>query len=75
MIITFPTNMQLNDWSDQVVLDLDQHGVFSKLVDDDWRQWGTQFLGNTELGSYNLPNPYYFGDWQDWAERFCGALG
>lgn len=74
MMITLPVNMTLQDWSDQVVLDLDKYGSFAKLIDDDWRRWGIQFLANMGLGGYNLPNPYYFGDWPEWAERFCGAI-
>jgi len=73
-MITLPAHLQLHDWADQVSIDMDKYGVFSKLVDDDWRQWGTQFLASNELGVYNLPNPYYFNDWLNWAERFCGAL-
>jgi hypothetical protein len=32
-----------------------------------------QLLNNTTLGR-NLPNPYNFTEWKDWAERLCGAL-
>lgn len=74
MNITFPTNLTLSDWSSQIVMDLDQYDTFSRLIDDDWRSWGAQFLGNMALGGYNLPNPYFFAEWQDWADRFCGAL-
>lgn len=74
MIITLPQNLALQDWADQVVLDLDVYDVFPKLADADWQNWGTQFLNSLALGPYNLPNPYLFADWQEWADRFCGAL-
>lgn len=74
MIITLPTNMNLMDWSSQVILDLDSYGVFGRLQDPDrWQDWGVQFLNNTTIGR-NLPNPYGFNDWKEWAERLVEAL-
>ena len=74
MIITLPTNLTLEDWSSQLLLDLDAEGAFGRLQDPTrWQDWGVQFLNNTTLGR-NLPNPYQFTDWKEWAERLCGAL-
>lgn len=73
-MITLPAHLSLADWADQVVLDLDRYGAFGRIVNDDWREWGSQFLGVMGLGAYNLPNPYYFSDWREWANRFCGEL-
>lgn len=73
MIITRPTGMQLQDWADQLVLDLDSYGSFEKLSTPDWQQWAVQFLNNTSLGN-TLPNPYAHTEWTDWAERLCGVL-
>jgi hypothetical protein len=73
MIITFPTTLTLNDWADQIVLDLDSLGVFGKLVDLEWQNWAAQFLNNQSLPS-NLPNPYSFDDWKEWAIRFSEAF-
>jgi hypothetical protein len=72
-MITMPYNMTLADWADQVVLDLDRYGAFSKLEGDDWQNWGVQFLNNNNLNRY-IPIPYGFDDWREWAERFCGAF-
>lgn len=74
MIITLPTGMELQDWSSQVILDLDSYGAFGRLQDPArWQDWGVQFLNNTTIGR-NLPNPYGFNDWREWAERLVGAL-
>ncbi|MEN9885637.1 MAG: hypothetical protein RL758_215 [Pseudomonadota bacterium] len=74
MIITLPTGMELLDWSSQVIIDLDAYGSFGRLQDPDrWQDWGVQFLNNTTIGR-NLPNPYGFTDWKEWAERLVGAL-
>lgn len=72
--ITLPTGMSLRDWADQIALDLDPYGALSRLQDEThWQDWGVQFLNNTTLGR-NLPNPYNFNDWKEWAERLSGAL-
>lgn len=73
-MITRPTNMTLGDWADQVVLDLDRYGSYGRLDDfTSWQDWGVQFLNSTSIGR-NLPNPYGFKVWSDWAERLCGVM-
>jgi hypothetical protein len=73
--ITWPTGMSLQDWADQVALDLDPYGAFGRLdIPDRWQDWAMQFLNNMSLGR-NFPNPYDFKEWRTWAERFCQALG
>lgn len=72
--ITRPSYMELNDWADQIALDLDSYGAFGRLDDPtQWQDWAMQFLNNTSLGR-NFPLPYDFTDWRDWAERFCQTL-
>lgn len=72
--ITLPTHMDLVDWANQVALDLDPFGTFGRLDDPtNWQGWAMQFLNNAALGR-NFPNPYYFADWREWAERFTQAL-
>ena len=49
-------------------------GQLAERVDvEQWQPWAMQFLNNTTLGR-NLPNPYNFADWRDWADRFAQAL-
>ena len=74
MMITLPTGMELLDWASQVIIDLDAYGSFGRLDDPSrWQDWGMQFLNNTTIGR-NLPIPYGFADWKDWAERLCQCL-
>ncbi len=74
MIITMPTGMELLDWASQIIIDLDSYGSFGRLDDASrWQDWGMQFLNNTTIGR-NLPIPYGFTDWREWAERLVGAL-
>lgn len=71
--ITLPTGMGLQDWADQISLDLDAYGAFGRLDDvTNWQNWAMQFLNNASLKE-NFPLPYGFTDWREWAERFCQA--
>ena len=72
--ITLPTYLGLRDWADQISLDLDSYVAFGRLdIESNWQAWAMQFLNNMTLQE-NLPNPYQFDDWHDWAERFCQAV-
>jgi hypothetical protein len=74
MIVTLPTNLELIDWANQVILDLDPYGAFGRLSDESkWQDWAVQFLNNTTIGR-NPPIPYAFDDWREWADRFCQSL-
>jgi hypothetical protein len=75
MTVTLPTGMKLRDWADQICLDLDQFGPFSKMIDETkWQDWAVQFLAPLGLGGYNIANPYNFKEWKLWAEYMCGDL-
>lgn len=72
--ITLPTGMGLTDWADQVALDLDPYGAFGRLQDEaHWQDWGMQFVNNASLKE-NIPIPYNFDNWNDWADRFCQTV-
>lgn len=72
--ITLPIHMSLRDWADQVALDLDPFGAFGRLTDEaNWQSWAMQFVNNATLKE-NIPIPYQFDDWQEWADRFCQCV-
>lgn len=72
--LTLPTWLSVIDWADQVVLDLKDYGTFSPLKDPDlWQDWGSELLNNVALPA-NLPDPYQYDDWRDWAETLCYAI-
>jgi hypothetical protein len=72
--ITSPKYMSLLDWADQMCLDLDQFGAVGRLMQEsEWQDWAIQFYNNSALGR-NLPNPYSFDNWNEWAERFSQSL-
>jgi len=70
-VITQPVIIELRDWADQIILDLDNYGPLARLENEgDWRQWGLQFCVISGLSQKNIPNPFFFDDWRSWAERF-----
>lgn len=72
--VTLPVGMELMDWADQIALDLDPYGAFGRLQDETkWQDWGMQFVNNASLKE-NIPIPYNFDDWKDWADRFCQTV-
>lgn len=72
--VTRPSYISLRDWADQIVLDLDAYGTFGRLDDDTrWQDWAVQLTNNPNLNE-NIPFPYDFQDWRDWAERFCEVV-
>ena len=71
-MITQPIGLRLHEWADRVVQDVNTIATIGKLTDDDWQSWAAQFLLNN-VGR-NLPDPYGFADWQEWAQRLCGVI-
>ena len=70
-MITQPFMIGLRDWADQIVLDLSTYGVLSRLDDEDkWQDWGLQFCAISGLSQKNIPNPFSYADWREWAQRF-----
>jgi len=58
-------------WTDYTAENLWSWGTIPKLLDPArWQEWGAAVLGLGTLSGINLPNPYNFSDWQEWAQRF-----
>lgn len=73
-MLTAPTNLSLLDWASQAVTDLSPFGIYGRLENENaWQDWAAQFLNSISLGR-NIPDPYQFSDWREWAERLYGAL-
>lgn len=72
--LPLPSTMTLQDWADQVVFCLDNYGLFPKLNDANWHDWAACFLLTSSLGNKDVPDPYGFKEWKEWAQRFVQAL-
>lgn len=65
-----PRNMTLTQWADAVILTVSDTWSFGKLLDEDhWQDWATAFVTASGYSQRNLPDPYQFKEWQDWAMR------
>lgn len=63
-----PINMTVRDWADSVVLSIGDTWGVGRLDDETrWQDWAIQLL--RAYSPRNLPDPYAFGDWRDWARR------
>jgi len=74
-VITQPAIMSLRDWADCIVLDLSNYGALSRLDNEDkWQEWALQFCVISGLSQKNVPTPFAFSDWREWAQRFVGVV-
>jgi hypothetical protein len=72
-MIAQPRGLDLKSWADSVCLDLGALGIVGKVEGDNWQAWGAQLCNNIDTVA-NLPNPYGFEKWDEWAERLCSVL-
>ena len=74
-MIIYPRNLTVKQWCDFNVPQLAVYGQVPFLVDEaDWQQWGVAICKNPGIAAFNPPDPRFFGDFYDWAERFNSAV-
>ena len=65
-----PRHMSLTQWADAVILSVTDTWAFGRLVNEDhWQEWATGFVTAPGYSQRNLPDPYKFTDWREWADR------
>lgn len=70
-MILYPTqDMTVIEWADQMAFFIGSVTPYERLDDPEkWQDWAAKYIGEpTELGQ-EMPNPYQFDDWREWAER------
>jgi len=73
--IVDPRGIDLQSWADTLCLDLDEYAVIPQLYDPDrWQDWAAGLVGINGISQLNLPSPYQFNDWKEWALRFYQML-
>ena len=74
-MITLPVIIGLQDWADQIVLDLDAYGPIPRLEnEDEWQEWAVAFCVISGISQKNPPSPLLFSDWREWASRFAQVM-
>ena len=70
-----PHGLTLKDWADSVILTVPNSWLLGRLDSDDrWQEWATGLVRAGSFSQRNLPNPYNFTDWKDWAMRVYPML-
>lgn len=63
-----PHGMGLIDWADSVILSVGDAFAFSRLDDESkWQDWAVVFSRADPFTQRNVPDPYQFDDWREWA--------
>lgn len=70
-----PYYTDLERWAAEAALALESKGIVPRLTAPEfWQSWGAS-LGLLGLTTGKpLPNPYYYPDWQPWANDFMAAI-
>jgi hypothetical protein len=62
--------MTLTDWADSVILTVGDAWAYGRLDDEArWQDWATGLVRSPTFSARNLPDPYRFDDWREWAMR------
>lgn len=70
-----PVNMTVIEWTDQMTEYVDQYGDIIKLSDpNDWQFWALSVILSNEQWEAQVPNPFDYSDWREWAELFIGNV-
>lgn len=70
-----PVGMPVRTWCDFMVSELLAYGQVPYLqTESDWQDWGQRVCKLPGIAGLNPPNPMYFNNFYDWAERFNSAV-
>ena len=65
-----PVGMSLRDWADSLILTTNASWSFGRLDDEEhWQAWGAEFRNANPFSTQQVPDPYAFSTWQEWAMR------
>lgn len=73
-MIPTPVGISLQDWADDVVLELQGGGPVPVLYGDNWTEWAERLLELNPPIQQVVPSPAGFTDWREWASRFVLAV-
>ncbi len=66
-----PRGMTVIQWADRMSLILDSMVIPERLDDpEQWREWATNIIDTPNFEGQNVPIPYQFDNWMEWAMRF-----
>jgi hypothetical protein len=70
-----PRGIDVVRWTDEMSISLQRYGNVGRLDDPSlWREWATQANGLSAVRAADPPDPSFFDDWREWAERFNATV-
>lgn len=69
-----PIGMTIKDWCDIMVEELIDLGQAPYVQNDDWQQWGREVLRLPDVAAFNPPDPTFFDNFYEWAQRFNSTV-
>lgn len=70
-MIVDPRGMDVVAWASQVTPLLDTYGPLGVLrAPENWQEWASHVMIQIGLDTADLPSPYLYADWREWAMRF-----
>lgn len=70
-----PRDMTVKDWCDQNVPLLVRYGQVPFIQDPArWQDWGVSVIKNPGVAAFNPPDPRFFTNFYEWAERFNSVV-
>jgi hypothetical protein len=67
--------LELQDWADQLLVELHDYPLPQLMDDDEWKTWGNDVVALGSPATTNCPRTDGYDKWDDWAEAFTLALG
>jgi len=67
IVIPDPRNMEFPAWSTWTAFLTSTVNVAPVDSEERWQLWGERFINATKLRKYNMPSPYQYQNWRDWA--------
>ena len=66
-----PRGMTVIEWTDRMWIMLDKVTLVERLDNpDEWQDWAEGLSDSPSLEGQNIPDPYAFDDWREWAMRY-----
>lgn len=70
-----PQGLALKDWTDSLILTFGSTWSSERLDDEaSWQDWATGFIRAPLFAQRDVPDPYQFDDWREWAMRVYPML-
>lgn len=64
-----PRHLNVIQWTDRMAATL-PFPVLRLLDPEEWRGWARNLIQYPQISAFNPPDPEFFVDWEQWAERF-----